>query len=133
MANAPDNTGRKQTGAQPWKPGQSGNPAGRPKSARSRISEAFLDALANDFAEHGVETIARVRNEKPDQYLKVIAGLLPKDINIRTNDLDALSDDELLNRIRELDEALKETITEQTHRSPQRAICGIEYAEAWEP
>jgi hypothetical protein len=110
MTKAGDNTAKKQTLVAPWKPGQWGNPAGRPKSARSRISEAFLEALANDFAEHGVETIARVRNEKPDQYLKVIAGLLPKDINIRTNDLDALPDDELLNRIRELDNALRETV-----------------------
>lgn len=110
MTNSPDNTGRKQTGAPAWKPGQSGNPAGRPKSARSRISEAFLEAIAADFAEHGVETIARVRNEKPDQYLKVIAGLLPKDINIRTDDLDALSDDELLSRIRELDEELRDAV-----------------------
>ena len=28
-----------------WEPGQSGNPAGRPKGARSKLGEAFIDAV----------------------------------------------------------------------------------------
>ena len=56
-----------------------GNP-GRPKGARSKLGEAFLEALLEDFTEHGVAAIVKVRDEKPDQYLKVVASILPKEI-----------------------------------------------------
>lgn len=109
MTKTGDNTARKTGLAEPWKPGQSGNPAGRPKSARNKLSEAFIEALTADFAQHGIATIERVRAEKPEQYLKVVAGLLPKDLNVRvTDDLEAMTDDEVIQRIRELDKALQE-------------------------
>src|SRR5882672_3841760 len=60
-----------------WKPGQSGNPAGRPKGSRSKLSEGFLEALNADFDQHGAAVIAKVRLEKPDVYLKVVANLTP--------------------------------------------------------
>lgn len=61
-----------------FKPGQSGNPAGRPKGARSKLSEAFLIALADDFAEHGVETIEQLRVDSPRDYVAAINKLMPK-------------------------------------------------------
>lgn len=93
---APEKQGR----SEPWKPGQSGNPLGRPKGSRNKLGEAFIEALHNDFQEHGVAAIQKVRDKKPDAYLKVIASLLPKEIKIEaTNDL---SDAELDKRIRQL-------------------------------
>lgn len=74
-----DITAPKQRGV-PFQPGQSGNPAGRPKGARSKLGEAFIQAMLDDFKEFGADTIATVRDEKPDQYLKVIAAILPKEI-----------------------------------------------------
>ncbi len=61
-----------------FKPGQSGNPAGRPKGTRSKLSEAFLKALSDDFEANGLETVEKVRADKPDAYLNVIGKLMPK-------------------------------------------------------
>lgn len=82
------------SGLIPFKPGQSGNPKGRPKGSRHKLGEDFLCKLQADFEEHGVAVIQTVRTDKPAEYLKVIAGILPKQIDIKT-DMDEMSDDEL--------------------------------------
>ena len=91
-----------------FEPGKSGNPAGRPQGARSKLGEAFLEKLLADFQKHGAEAIERVRVEKPDAYLKVIASLLPRDINLNVaDDMNDLTDDELEQRVTDLDEMLR--------------------------
>lgn len=91
-------------------PGNSGGP-GKPKGARNKLGEAFIQALHEDFTEHGVAAIQAVRAEKPDQYLKVIASLLPKEMNLNVNDAESMTDDELIERIRELDAAIHPFLT----------------------
>ena len=79
-----------------------GNP-GRPKGARNRLGEAFLEAMLDDFTQHGVSVIETVRSEKPDQYLKVIASILPKEMNLNVSDqFSEMTDDELADRARRL-------------------------------
>jgi Family of unknown function (DUF5681) len=77
-----DTTGGKQQIGRPFKPGQSGNPAGRPKGSRNKLSEAFIKALADDFSEHGVAVIQQVRSERPQDYLKIVAALQPKQVEL---------------------------------------------------
>lgn len=90
-----EDTGDKQKPAHLWKAGQSGNPRGRPKGSRTKLGEMFVAALQADFNEHGADVIKRVREEKPDAYLKVIASTLPKDLNVNVNSMSEMSDDEL--------------------------------------
>jgi len=102
-----EDTDDQQRPAHLYKPGQSGNPAGRPKGARNALGEAFIEAMHEDFKENGVAAIIAVRTEKPDQYLKVIASILPKDLNVNINQMDDLTDDQLIQRIRSLDAAIR--------------------------
>jgi len=85
-------------GLKPWKPGQSGNPAGRKPGSRNKLTEAFLKALCDDFEANGVDAIAAVRLEDPAAYVKVIAMLCPKELEMK-RPLGDLSDDELLDSI----------------------------------
>jgi len=55
---------------------------GRPKGSRNKLGEAFLKALHEDFTKHGAEAIVAVRETKPDAYMKVIASILPKEIEL---------------------------------------------------
>lgn len=95
-----------------FKPGQSGNPAGRPKGTRHKLGQAFLESMLTDFEKHGDAVIAQVREEKPDQYLKVVASILPKEIEAGEETLNALS--EILTRIdgrtRTIRPAIEETL-----------------------
>lgn len=60
-----------------WPKGVSGNPAGRKPGSRGKLASEFVNALQADFEQHGPAVIAKVRAEKPDVYLKVVANLMP--------------------------------------------------------
>lgn len=67
---------------------------GRPTKFKDRLTRDFLEALSNDFAEHGLATLQRVREEEPAQYLKIAASVVPKEIAI-TPRLSGVDDDKL--------------------------------------
>lgn len=78
-----------------FKPGQSGNPGGKPKNARNQLQVTFLNALAKDFDAHGASAIERARIEDPVGYMKVCASLMPKQVE-QLQPLDDLTDAELV-------------------------------------
>ncbi|WP_287255943.1 hypothetical protein [Mesorhizobium sp.] len=82
-------------------------PSGRPKRAKKTLADGFLDAMRADFRAHGAGVIAEVRTEKPDQYLKIVLSVLPKDLHLNINSLEALSDDEIRQRLRGLEAVLR--------------------------
>jgi len=90
----------------PWKPGESGNPAGPKAGYRQEFSRSFVTGIAQDFAEHGVKVVERVRMENPLGYLRVCASLVDQEINVKTpfSHLDHLTDDQLRASIAELNE-----------------------------
>lgn len=82
-----------------FKPGQSGNPAGRPKGARVKLGEAFLAALLTDFEEHGEKAIVDMRMDSPKDYCKVIAATLPKELNVKVDEIHDLTDEQLARQL----------------------------------
>jgi hypothetical protein len=80
--------------------GNSGNPAGRSNGARNRLSEGFLQVLADDFQANGKENVELVRKKRPHDYLKIVASVMPKrmeleDVRGPTRLAADMTDDEL--------------------------------------
>ena len=76
-----------------WKPGQSGNPAGKPKG-RQHLENQFLADLAADWEDNGREAIRLARIDDPTSYVKVVASLMPKKVD-PDGALDGITRDEL--------------------------------------
>ena len=79
-------TARKRTNL--WPVGQSGNPAGRPQGSKHRLAESFIAAPYADWNEHGVAAIEKVRQERPADYLKIIASIIPKELHVKEQSLE---------------------------------------------
>jgi Family of unknown function (DUF5681) len=80
--------------APPWRSGQSGNPAGRRKGSRNQLGEDFLRDLYNAWTEHGPAALKAAAQEKPAEFCKMVASLLPKKINLK-NELSEFTDEQL--------------------------------------
>jgi hypothetical protein len=65
-----------------WKPGQSGNPAGKPLGARGKLSQRVYAAWAKAWALKGYETILWAAENDPATFLRVAASLLPRDVRL---------------------------------------------------
>ena len=65
-----------------FKAGNSGGP-GRPKGSKNRIAESYLQDLYEHYLEEGKAAIKRVCEERPDVYIKLIAQLIPRDLDIK--------------------------------------------------
>jgi hypothetical protein len=62
-------------------PGNTGN-GGRPRGARSKLGEAFLEDLRESWNEVGAIALKRAAEEDPVGYCKIIASLMPRDLNL---------------------------------------------------
>jgi putative ABC transport system substrate-binding protein len=67
--------------------------------SRHKISETFIAALHEDFVQHGACAIQRVREERPADYVRVVASLIPKELHVQSAPLEDMSDDELMDII----------------------------------
>jgi hypothetical protein len=79
-----------------------GNGGGRRAGARNKLQTKFIEELAADFEEHGAGVIRIARIEKPVEYLKVIASVLPKELVVEQGLLADISDEELATHIASL-------------------------------
>ena len=89
---------------------------GRRKGSRNKLTERFLDTIANDFAEHGAEAIAKVRVDDPATYLKIVGSLVPRELIMQREESPAINSAEIT------DEELVEVID---RRKRQKFVEGV--------
>jgi hypothetical protein len=89
MSSGSPSTEKTLGNLRPYKSGSEwrGNAAGRPKGSRNHLGEAFLEALH--------DAIEACRADKPEQYLKVIASILPKQAEIKIDNYEHMDDGQL--------------------------------------
>src|SRR5215831_5865032 len=104
-----------------WQPGESGNPAGRMRGSRNRLSEAVICALLRDFSMHGEKAIAKVRRTQPAAYLKILALLVPREHKIEhRNPIKDMTDEQLERSI----ELINEMIAQRDAGASAKVIEG---------
>ncbi len=82
-----------------WKPGQSGNPKGRPKNAKQKLSDSFLADMLEAWEAKGKGAIDKVIEERPHEFLKVVAAIVPKELHVKAGALEEITDDELISQL----------------------------------
>jgi hypothetical protein len=70
---------QKQRGNPNWKPGVSGNPAGRPMQARQIIGEKMIRDIATLWEEGGTDVLRNLMADDPATFARLAFGLLPKE------------------------------------------------------
>lgn len=73
--------------------GKKGGP-GRPRGSRNRFSEAFMADMCEAWEKFGKAAIFRVLRDRPSDFLKVAASLMPQKLEL-TRPEEGLSDTEL--------------------------------------
>ena len=85
--------GKNISGLIPWKPGQSGNPAGRTPIKRPAVTAEFLSDTLDAWREVGRAAFLALAKENPHEYLKLMQEVAALTVPARAARDDSGSDD----------------------------------------
>jgi hypothetical protein len=78
-------------------------------TARSKLTARFLEALQEDFEQHGPEVIEKLRAENPARYAEVVARLCPVEASVTHDpeyaEMAAMSEDQRIDYILDMTES----------------------------
>ncbi|MGB8238745.1 MAG: DUF5681 domain-containing protein, partial [Pseudolabrys sp.] len=63
-----------------FKPGQSGNPRGRPQGSRNKLSEDFFRDLCDAWQAFGKPALMTAAWTHPVEFVRVVASLIPREL-----------------------------------------------------
>ena len=79
-----------------FRPGVSGNPHGNRHHTRHLLNQEFMEALLLNFRHEGKKAIEKVARNQPGVYLKILALLVPREMQIeQTNRIKQMTDEEI--------------------------------------
>ena len=79
-----------------FKRGISGNPHGNRHRTRHLLNQEFMQALLLHFRQHGKKAIEKVARNQPAVYVKILALLVPREMQIEhTNRIKQMTDEEI--------------------------------------
>jgi hypothetical protein len=82
--------------AMTFRQGVSGNPHGNRHRTRHLLNQEFMEALLLNFRHEGKKAIEKVAREQPGVYLKILALLVPREMQIEhTNRIKQMTDEEI--------------------------------------
>jgi Family of unknown function (DUF5681) len=102
-----------------WRPGQSGNPNGRPVGSRQAFSAGFLKDLAEVWSEEGREAMVKTAKTNPTVFFATCARLIGPEVKLTIEQSlpGNLSPADWAD-LRELLSAIQATIPDAANRSP---------------
>jgi histidinol dehydrogenase len=82
--------------AMTFRQGVSGNPHGNRHRTRHLLNQEFMQALLLNFRQEGKRAIEKVARNQPGVYLKILALLVPREMQIEhTNRIKQMTDEEI--------------------------------------
>ena len=72
----------KRDGGGRWRTGVSGNPTGKLKGTRSRLSRAYVADLAKVYSKRGFKALDNLAQDDPEAFLRLVAALVPRDLKV---------------------------------------------------